>query len=133
MKLIYQTTFGELNGNCFAACIASLLELPIESVPNFCSLGVDWLMATNKWLKSFDLWFLDTRLPKPIDLSFFYGYYIVSGKSPRHIDHSVIYKDSEMIHDPHPEGGGVVPEFAGFLISLQDTAQEGEKEEEKDE
>jgi hypothetical protein len=33
--------------------------------------------------------------------------YIASGKSPRGVDHVVIYQSGKMIHDPHPEGGGV--------------------------
>jgi hypothetical protein len=33
--------------------------------------------------------------------------YIVSGKSPRGVQHVVIYQNGEMIHDPHPSKGGV--------------------------
>ena len=34
MKPVMQTQFN-LQGNCLSACIASLLELTIEEVPNF--------------------------------------------------------------------------------------------------
>ncbi len=37
MKPVNQTLFGDGNGNCFTACVASILELPIEAVPNFCA------------------------------------------------------------------------------------------------
>lgn len=36
MKPAMQTKFGEYEGDCFAACIASLFELPIEDVPDLC-------------------------------------------------------------------------------------------------
>lgn len=35
MKPIDQTTFGVPGGNCFSACVASLLELSIDDVPYF--------------------------------------------------------------------------------------------------
>jgi hypothetical protein len=35
MLPVDQTTFGHPGGNCFSACVASLLELPIEEVPYF--------------------------------------------------------------------------------------------------
>jgi hypothetical protein len=41
MKSVDQTTFGP-NGNCFSACVASLLELPIDAVPFFMSAGDGW-------------------------------------------------------------------------------------------
>lgn len=34
-----QTTYGHTDGNCFSACVASILEIPIEEVPN--TLGVN--------------------------------------------------------------------------------------------
>jgi len=121
MHKIYQTTFGDGSGNCFAACIASLLELDIEEVPNFCEGNKnDWWEKTNKWLAKYNLWFCDVKileyedgnpLPWP-------GYYIVSGKGPRGLQHSVIYKDGNLLHDPYPDGGGVKPEWVGVLVPL---------------
>lgn len=50
MKAIDQTTFGK-EGNCFAASLASVLELPLDSVPNFCvAYPSDWFAKTNEWL-----------------------------------------------------------------------------------
>jgi len=34
MNLIDQTTFGE-EGNCFAACVATVLGMRLEEVPDF--------------------------------------------------------------------------------------------------
>ena len=38
MKPVYQTVFGKHNGNCMSACIASILELELDDVPNFCAM-----------------------------------------------------------------------------------------------
>lgn len=35
------------------------------------------------------------------------GYYIANGMSPRGLRHSVIWSKDGLIHDPHPEGGGI--------------------------
>jgi len=35
MKPIFQTIINNKTGNCQAACIASILEVPLEEVPNF--------------------------------------------------------------------------------------------------
>lgn len=35
MKPVYQKIIDVGKGDCFAACLASLLELPLEAVPNF--------------------------------------------------------------------------------------------------
>ncbi len=34
-------------------------------------------------------------------------YYMAWGTSPRGIKHSVIYSKGKLVHDPHPDGGGV--------------------------
>lgn len=50
VKPVDQTTFGHPGGNCFSACVASLLELPIEDVPYFMD------EAKGKWHEQFDAW-----------------------------------------------------------------------------
>jgi hypothetical protein len=34
--------------------------------------------------------------------------YMLTGMSPRQSLHVVIAKDDKIIHDPHPEGGGII-------------------------
>lgn len=33
MKPVDQTTFGAPHGNCLMACVASILEVPLDSLP----------------------------------------------------------------------------------------------------
>jgi hypothetical protein len=42
MIKIYQTIIDKSHGNCMQAAIASLLELSLEEVPNFNTLGHEW-------------------------------------------------------------------------------------------
>jgi hypothetical protein len=131
MKPVTQTVFHHLTGNCFAACVASLLEVPLES------LAIDpdemkWLDTTQEALKAFGLFYLEIRL----DVAVNYPTYamkerqcIMVGKSPRgeflhavvgkighnDADNTVIY---ELVHDPHPSGAGIIgnPKAIGFLV-----------------
>ena len=49
MKPVFQTTFGVPLGNCFTACIASLLERPIEEFP-FPPYEENWLQQVDRCL-----------------------------------------------------------------------------------
>lgn len=105
-----QTKFGDAEGNCFAACIASLMELDIADVPDFSQVKdkdnnpIHWLDAVDKWL-----W--DRGMRMIVALPEYYPdncYYMAWGKSPRGFEHSVLYYNGEMKHDPHPDGTGIV-------------------------
>lgn len=115
MKPVYQTTFGEGAGNCFQAALASIFELPLEEVPNFCCVAdpSDWYSAANEWLgKKYGLWLLlvgkwDGAAQPPTPR----GYHLISGRSPRRgVRHSVVGLNGQMVHDPHPSGDGLAIE-----------------------
>ena len=112
MKPVYQSITkhdpdnGQI-GDCFRACICSLLELPIEKVPHFVLLPeADWWKRFVVYMEAqgykvfcgFGAW------SEPIEKVYFY---IATGTSPRGFLHSVIYSQGNLIHDPHPDGGGV--------------------------
>ena len=106
MKPVRQTAFGGDHGNCWSACIASVLEIPIEDVPNFCvEQRARWWDATNDWLRARGLVCLNVNLVGEFLIG---GYWIASGKSPRGaFDHSVVYLEDQMVHDPHPSNAGL--------------------------
>lgn len=112
--------FEEPSGNCFAACIASLLELPLEDVPNFCDSD-NWRERLAAWLRSHGLFYLDVTLQEgaePLDSE--WGYHVISGDGPRGCRHSVVGLAGVVVHDPHPKGGPLGPanrEY-GLLIPL---------------
>lgn len=108
MKPVMQTKFGMPEGNCFAACLASLLELPIEEIPEFSEKR--WFTEATNWLFSRGLAIVHIDLLEqgmPFHICPANVYYIASGKSPRGIEHSVIYQGNRFVHDPHPDGTGI--------------------------
>jgi len=106
MRPVYQTMLGSPDGNCLAACIASLLEVPIEGLPNPKQSG--WFTQWNVWLTAQHGVYL-VRLPAGFadDMSPLQGYYIANGLAARGLRHSVVYRDGRLCHDPHPEGRGL--------------------------
>ena len=127
MKKQKQTIFGR-KGNCFATCIANLMNIDIKDVPNFIDPVVyknDWYGYFIKWLDSkgysaISIEMEKGKLPSMHVDNIPNGYLcIASGKSPRNCQHAVIvqanvirgynknviYNDLEIkfVHDPHPE------------------------------
>jgi hypothetical protein len=123
-----QTKVGN-EGNCLAACIASLLDLPIEDL-----FSVDESMSTPQMWDAVERW-LNGR-----GLSLVYVHvrekgqeallgsvvgrtssirYMAWGSSPRGLEHSVVYRDGELVHDPHPDRTGLIRvEALAFLVKL---------------
>lgn len=101
-------------GDCYRCCIASILEIDPETIPHPGCRGVDhWteeLPNLDRWFRQRGLYhfFVKSSLAdlnawqEAID-----GYYILGGQSPRGVGHFVVAKNNRMVHDPHPDGGGV--------------------------
>lgn len=122
MISVYQTKFGGEEGNCLAACLASIFELPIEAIPDF---GEDAL-----WFARFEAWMVENFGLQPVDLAISplsdwrpKGYHLICGKSPRgDFEHAIVGRNGEAVHDPHPEGGcelETVETYTVFLACLE--------------
>ena len=129
-KVVIKNSKDEIvvHGNCYAAAIASILELPLTEVPNvevFFHLPIDstyWseVMLTFLESKGYELC-VDDRFRVFHDGNFGVDngmrahwllecenkYYLVSGRSKRGFSHMVIYKNGKLAHDPHPSRDGV--------------------------
>ena len=95
------------NGNCFPACLASLLEIPLWMVPPFDQMfGREyWGRRRGEWLgRMFQMQFIRTD---GHEIAAMPEFYIANGFSPRDVMHSVIYSGGVLVHDPHPVGGGI--------------------------
>jgi hypothetical protein len=110
MKPVDQTVVNDSTGNCFSACLASILELSIDDVPNFMELEKktveSWFVLAWRWLRERGYRievgdFENSDNPE--------GYWIASGKSYRYPDkhHAVVYLGNKMAHDPHPSRVGL--------------------------
>ncbi len=128
MKPVYQTLFGRKNGNCHAACIASIFEIPLEGVPNFCCEPT-WPLNENEWLRErgfvriqFDIDAETFKVWQPLLTGAFRDVYHLAGvDSPRGPWlHLVVFQNGKLIHDPHPEGGSenAIPVDISFFIPI---------------
>ena len=103
---VTQTRTGA-DGNCFAACLASILEIPLRSVPDFGD-GDDFLEQAADFLAKHGLYYV--QIP-PNDAAFaaMCGagdiFHTIEGTSPRGGQHAVVGLNGEMVWDPHPEDG----------------------------
>ena len=121
---VEQDILAPPNGNCYAACVASILELPLSEVPNF--TAPRWFQEWNEWLRLRGLMLLSfTRRPnddwKPA------GYSIMGVMSPRgDFQHAVVALDGDLAWDPHPQramGIGKVMDYAVFQALFPEQVQ----------
>lgn len=131
MKPVMQTIVGP-KGNCMSACLASVLELPLAEVPNFFEAGsddTDYWNACRTWLRGLGLGILTINFDGPAQWSQLRlgGYHIVGGSSPRMegMDHATVWYRGRMVHDPHPDGTGIVKPTTLDLLYVLDPARLG--------
>lgn len=101
-------------GNCFQACVASLLELRLEEVPHFVAMDA-WWDEFQEWLEKLGMRAvsLDHDIPGALG--------VMSGWSPRgDWLHSVVSRGDRLVHDPHPSRDGIddKPEGYIYLVAL---------------
>jgi len=119
---VYQTmtVANDGQGNCFNACIASILELPLSQVASIHPKSEPYWSAWGEWLAERGLkfsFFSPAHPPR--------GYSIVTGKSSRKypedhnkagklIDHGCVAFNGEMVHDPFPLPG-LFSDISGYI------------------
>lgn len=111
MKPIDQTVFGEPDGNCYHACLASILEIPLERIPPRLGKEKGELHAqVNDFLRPYGLAIIVTAWT---DGEPWFGphdaWHVLSGPSPRgNFNHSTVGYGGKMVHDPHPSRAGLI-------------------------
>jgi hypothetical protein len=136
VQLIDQTIFGEAVGNCLAACVATLLELPLTDVPNFCAEhGDGWFPHFCRWLQERDHAALYQRFNTAADVQahldhareFAPNVPWIAGGLSRRGPHACIYLGDRLLHDPFPHGrtGLHRIEDAVFLVRALTTEKLG--------
>ncbi len=136
---IMQTKFGKA-GNCWQAAIASLLGLVLEDVPDFVHerypvsknegetrweyedgirLNPFHWQDTQAWLKERGLrmvWGDSLIVPHIVPL----GWHLKAGPGPRGEEHVVLGAGDVIVHDPHPDGTGLVKTTEFYWIVEDD-------------
>ncbi len=123
------------SGNCYAACIASILEKDINDVPNvlYIETWTDYLLRLHEWLHIFDLCYIEVERSGLVNTDLNYlGYHLICGKGPRKKDdgkfiyHAVVGYKGVIKYDPHPSREGLNPEdgnnpyYFGFILQNLD-------------
>lgn len=127
MRPMFQTQFGP-RGNCMSAALASILELPLESIPNFYDAGPterDWHNALKRWLMGIGYALIEVPIGENGHGAFHWGgYAIASGPTQRENGwHATVWHDGKIVHDPHPDGSGLTKlETLEFLYPLNPAA-----------
>lgn len=128
MKPVMQEIVDQGKGDCFSACLASILEVPLNSVPKFLRdnpAPADMMPPVREWIaKNFGLSLVTIQME---DRNDFIGTdiriigalpetpCIAGGTSPNYPDtnHAVVgtidgLGNFTMTHDPSPSGKGIV-------------------------
>lgn len=118
MKPVLQSILGYdkeagVHGDCFRACVASVLELSLEEVPHFAALprkqtpagAIDWWEQFQEWLMERGLYAVEVHLGKHVLSPLPEVWCIVTGKSPRgDYAHCCVGRWNgplcDLIHDP---------------------------------
>jgi hypothetical protein len=121
LKPVTQTRTGRPLGNCWAAAIASILELPIEAVdwsadmtaeqiepdPAANDTSDEWQERRKERLRALGYWesFIE---PTQLDQSALppWVHYVVLGDNVEG-GHAVVFRAGQLAHDPNPKQHGV--------------------------
>jgi len=104
----------KINGDCWRASVASILELPIEEIPPFEDLPIR--EAQGEYVKvlgrnGYGLYsmYVEAGEEHPVMLKGEHEYYFMLGPSPRFsdADHICVGHKGKMVHDPHPDRTGL--------------------------
>ena len=113
-----KVTTADQHGNCFSACLASLLDVSIDTVPDFSNIE-NWHDEYERFLSDngYEHNGCDT-LGEWMDSNTFY---IVGGYSPRGTSrgHAVIYKGTKPFFDPHPVNTFLTKPNEVYLIGIK--------------
>lgn len=115
---IYQTEFGKGRGNCTTAALASFFSMKMEEVPDVYSMPKEeWRDNIIDFFRSngFELVY-DTVPPEESDTEYF-PIYFVEGISSRGCRHIIIERDGKLLHDPHPDGDGLITKDVWWLLN----------------
>lgn len=121
MKPIYQRSGAAMGetGDCFAACIASLLELRLEEVPNFMASTPDGVTLDPAAARDLDEWFI-ARGFHYVEFGFratleqtlammeteHHGMtYVLVGCTYGYRTHAVVARGDRIVHDPATNAG----------------------------
>lgn len=136
MNPVFQSEPGDAQriraGDCFRACVASILELPLPDVPHFFAGQRAGTVMTPTLETAMQDWFhrlglglvmIPIQADTPNEAMGIFGnryprlYYILIGQSIKGVNHAVVCRGPYMAHDPaRPAMGLAAPQENGLFI-----------------
>lgn len=105
-------------GDCHSACLASMLDLPLDDVPHFGEGGPDgqeFNRRVREWLSIRGLGQASAAFEGELDAVLRMMrhvnpgvYYILGGRSLTGVNHSVVALENRIVHDPSLNESGIV-------------------------
>lgn len=131
---VFQTKYGKGLGNCLQAAFASILDLPLESVPDFADYGPGmlWFDPAVEWLRSVGYGFVYWHDIDSIAAINCYAlaFCCVVDETERHAvvvrferdegeDPDKFYWRAEIAHDPNERGGYVLGNIEEYMMPVR--------------
>jgi hypothetical protein len=115
-KPVLQTKHGVPQGNCFTACVASLLGMSITDVPEYdCDYSdADWW---SKWVA----WFAARGLSPELTWRAPSGYALMTVRTP--MPHCVVVRNGELIWNPFHGAPLPVGTVINYYVALAPVAR----------
>lgn len=107
-------------GDCARAAVASIFEMPLDDVPHFYdkdASDIDGKIAFTNFLLERGLRPISVPFPGAIPIEDILGtmrrlnpdvHYLLTGTSRSGVNHVVVCKDDQIIHDPSLDDSGIV-------------------------
>lgn len=115
MKPVMMSRPNEGDGDCLMACVASVLEVELSTLPNITVTRQDqWYTILSDALRPLGYRFVEFSNEPPVNPP---GYAIAFGFSPRTDNpHACVALHGDVVHDPHPTGDGLAGITYWFLL-----------------
>ena len=120
MNPVMQNVFGQPDGNCLQACVASIFNIKLAEVPNFMRWRSEWHDRLTEFCIERGLYPLHVNTDEPEGN--LRGYHLMAVMTTRGILHSVVGYNGKMVHDPYPGGSEIteVQEYTVFVSLMRD-------------
>lgn len=118
MQSIRHDPKNGFHGDCQRAVLASVFDFEIDEVPHFYNgkrSPEDAADHERAWLLKLGIVPIHIPVLGTLDEALAFGaaraagcYCVFAGRSPRGNNHAVVSLDGEIVHDPSPDGGGII-------------------------
>lgn len=120
MKKVYQANYSNIVGDCFSACLASILEVNLEDIPNFWLQTQDntefWKLSNKFLTENYNCKAIAFSIEENDKFLIQDVLCIAIVKSPdKTCDHAVVWLN-KLIHNPNPNHPPITEEPKYFTV-----------------